>query len=567
MVILIFAGFACLVPPLDYDVIEYHLGAPAYWFREGRISFIRYNVYSNFPFNTEMLYLFSIVLAGGTEIGALVAKCVNLQFGLLAAVAIGLSARRFFGGTAGWVAALTFIVCPWFTRSAVRAYDTLALSLFTFLAVDAFCCYLRSEPNKATRWLLRAGLAAGLAMGTKYPSFLFIWVPLAAGALVRELRITNKGRETKRHLFYAVAVPLLLASPWLIKNLVYTGNPVYPLLGSIIESSEWDAERDAKFVKAHRAHTLGPMALFREAGRQVFIAEGSTPLLLLFLIPLIWRKKENRVVVCFLVYTVFYFICWAYFTHRIGRFLVPAIPGMCVLAGAGFSICKLPAQRFAACVLLGGLFLFHTFEALVLHSSINGIGVALGLESTQDYLLERTRETNFSAKAIYDMNKNIGDSDRVLFIGESETFYCKKNNVLSSTVFDRQRLDEALQIEPGTSALGDFSEERIRKAVKRLTGLGITHIYINWPETYRLQSSYAYEYEGKPMPGYLKCLPLPPSHDDLPPPARFQRFVQYQYGAGLLRPTALGRHLKLVKVFGPEMPSRPPLFALYRLQN
>ncbi len=47
-----------------YDVLEYHLGVPREYFEAGCISYLSHNIYSNFPFNVEMLYLLTMVLHG-----------------------------------------------------------------------------------------------------------------------------------------------------------------------------------------------------------------------------------------------------------------------------------------------------------------------------------------------------------------------------------------------------------------------------------------------------------------------------------------------------------------------
>ena len=52
-------------PPLDYDVLEYHLGAVAQYLRDGRVSFLHENIYAAMPQNGEMLYLLGLVLGGG----------------------------------------------------------------------------------------------------------------------------------------------------------------------------------------------------------------------------------------------------------------------------------------------------------------------------------------------------------------------------------------------------------------------------------------------------------------------------------------------------------------------
>jgi hypothetical protein len=65
-----------LSPPTDFDVREYHLQGPKEWFQQGRISYLRHNVYTSFPFLSEMLPLSAMVLIGDWWEGAL-AQCLS----------------------------------------------------------------------------------------------------------------------------------------------------------------------------------------------------------------------------------------------------------------------------------------------------------------------------------------------------------------------------------------------------------------------------------------------------------------------------------------------------------
>ncbi len=49
-------------PTTDFDVKEYHLGGPKEYFLKGQIEFLPHNVYTSFPFLTEMLSLAAMVL-------------------------------------------------------------------------------------------------------------------------------------------------------------------------------------------------------------------------------------------------------------------------------------------------------------------------------------------------------------------------------------------------------------------------------------------------------------------------------------------------------------------------
>ena len=42
-----------MLPPVDFDVREYHLQAPKEFFQPGRISFLPHNVYANMPLGAE----------------------------------------------------------------------------------------------------------------------------------------------------------------------------------------------------------------------------------------------------------------------------------------------------------------------------------------------------------------------------------------------------------------------------------------------------------------------------------------------------------------------------------
>jgi hypothetical protein len=47
--------FGAMTPSIDFDVKEYHLQGPKEFFQAGRIGFLEHNVYTSFPFLTEML--------------------------------------------------------------------------------------------------------------------------------------------------------------------------------------------------------------------------------------------------------------------------------------------------------------------------------------------------------------------------------------------------------------------------------------------------------------------------------------------------------------------------------
>ena len=46
-----------MLPATDFDVLEYHLQGPKEYFQAGRIHYLPHNIYTNMPFDVEMLHL------------------------------------------------------------------------------------------------------------------------------------------------------------------------------------------------------------------------------------------------------------------------------------------------------------------------------------------------------------------------------------------------------------------------------------------------------------------------------------------------------------------------------
>jgi hypothetical protein len=84
-----------LTPEIQSDALRYHLAAPQEWLKRGRLSYLPYNAFSNFPSNIEMLFLFGLGLAGD-----LLAKGFHFLFLPLTTGAAALITREILGESA-----------------------------------------------------------------------------------------------------------------------------------------------------------------------------------------------------------------------------------------------------------------------------------------------------------------------------------------------------------------------------------------------------------------------------------------------------------------------------------
>ncbi|HID30525.1 MAG TPA: phospholipid carrier-dependent glycosyltransferase, partial [Desulfobacterales bacterium] len=346
-----------------------------------------------------------------------------------------------------------------------RVHITLPLTLYTFLALYGMWRYVTEpelEPERK-KWVWKVALMIGCAMGTKYPAFLFAWVPGVAFILVHGLLMKRPLALTARRLCVIVFVPLILVSPWLIKNAVYTGNPVYPLLGKLFDGPEWDAEREAKFLKAHRAPPVGPLKAVRTCLRQVFRGKGASGLFIIFLLPLFWSRKPRSVLYLLGFICIFLFF-WVYFTHHIERFLVPLIPCICLLAGEGYAACfKEKRCAVLASILVWILVGVHTFQAVLLQTAAGDLRLALSGDA-EGYLKKQLGPAIAPILYLNELNRESRGPGqfKVLFLGEARTFYCSDNYFVAATVFDKHWLDRAMDGAVG-GGVGSLDREVVER--------------------------------------------------------------------------------------------------------
>ncbi len=471
-------------PPTDYDVLEYHLGAPAYWFSTGSIRFIRYNVYSNFPSNAEMLYLFSMALTGSKFAGAMLGKVLNAFVAIAAAGSAWSLGRWLHSRAAGIFAAAALITAGGFFQVATAGYVEPLQVLYTVLAVLATGRFLQ---RGGTGMLLAAGCATGLAMGTKYPAAPFVAVALALAILA----FARGGwrRKVVACLVFTAAATLLYL-PWLVKNVVFTGNPFYPLLYSLFGGAAWSPVQDARWVFAHSPK--GGLA-WEQWARHVFGTFFSddlvTALCFLFAPLVVFARGRSRRVAFAGAFALLYVLLWLAMTHRIERFLLPGIAVLGAVSGVGLFALAPSRVRTLLAALAVGLAALNVFYLGGLYGQALGLDPSVPLFGNYDRFL-KDKLPGYEAWTYLD--GSIGPDSRVLLVGESQTFYLDFP-FSASTVFDYQPLD-AMAKEAG----GDPAATARLVAAARFD-----YVFVNWAEVRRLQDTYAFTAaDGSTVPVY-----------------------------------------------------------------
>jgi hypothetical protein len=352
--------------PNGYDVLEYHLQIPREWYELHRIVPLHHNVFSFFPMNVEMHYLLAMALRAGPWNGMYLAQLMHVAFLALTAVAVyALIAER--SKSMAIVAATAVATVPWFSLLAPVAYDEGGLLLWGTLAIGL---YLREPRNWRSMFL--AGVMAGFACGSKLTA---VPIVLLAVPAIHVMMARFKPAALAGAASYFLA-GCVVFSPWLVKDIAWTGNPVFPEETSLFGRGNWSQTQVDRWVRANhlpRPDQQNLRGRTAAAWDQV-IGDwrfGFVLLPLAVVSAVIARKDRQTVFLVLLLLTLSVF--WLFFTHLQSRFFALAIPISALLIGA------MRPQRAVCCA----------YSIIVVLAGVGGlIAVYVKLSSINDHLFD-----------------------------------------------------------------------------------------------------------------------------------------------------------------------------------
>ncbi|MFH5805348.1 glycosyltransferase family 39 protein [Alienimonas sp. DA493] len=457
------------VPTTEFDAREYHLQGPKEWFQAGRIDRLPHNVYTQMPAGTEMLTLLCMHLCGDWRVGALAGQATLAGFVPLAALAAGCVARRLFGAGCGGFAAAAFLTSPWAVRLALHPYAEGALCAYGTLTLLAVTIAVRRRRLHSVRPALLAGLLAGAAFGCKYPALLLIAAPAGVALLI--------ARRDWRKLAAFAGGFAVFAGPWLLKNLIETGNPVFPLLWGLFGGDGWDAATNARWTAAHSPPGWSPARWPHWVGQPLGLDTFHTSLLIAFA-PLAavagpYRTGPRRAgwLAAALGGLI---LLWYLATHRIDRFWVPLLPVGCVLAGAGLRWATTREEwpvRVAAWTAAGAGVLFNL--AVCVGGIAGEVPFSADPKAAGPWVERRT------APLIAALNSRFGPEDSVILIGEAQVFGAEFQPIYATVWDDPPLADPDEPLPPDVAAIA-----------------------VNWAEIARYRNSYGFA--PRVVPGFLE---------------------------------------------------------------
>lgn len=420
-----------------------------------------------------------MTLRGDAVEAAFMAQFANVALAALfvaSAWAVGRSFSRRAGIVAGVLAAST----PWIAYLSGIAYvETGMLAM----GMCALACLLHcdwSGPH-ASRWALTAGLLAGFACGFKYTAVVLIAAPLAMVPLIE----TGLSRRALKHVTLFTLGAMITFAPWMIRNVVNTHNPVFPLAYSVFgaKSDTWDDELEARWQRAHgptdaesSEKSITQTALDRT------IRDKRIGWSLLVLAACGLAIRPNRRTWALVAMLAIQLAIWLMATHLFARFAVVMLIPLIALAGRAGSFSRTATWKIALCAVLiiGAGWNLYQLSALYYHHThtppegqpINAYGQTIWFTGGQ-----------WPGTAANAAINELSPGNRVMLIGEARTFYLNRPCVYAVT-FNHHPLALAARNDPSPAAIIDW-----------LRANKITHLLVHWAEIHRLRSTYGMDPE------------------------------------------------------------------------
>jgi hypothetical protein len=475
-----------------FDALSYHLQLPREWIAMGRVWPSEHNVYSFLPSYIEAAYMHVALLGGGGILGSNAQAAMSAQ--LLSAymlIASGLVIAELTRATLdrlrldadrglAWLIAMSLTLgTPWLLVVGTLAYNEIAVVL---LGSTALCAAMRMDLAVWKRALI-CGVIVGGACSCK-PTALFLLAPSVGIVLLA-------CSPRKRWLIATTACLVtggITIAPWLIRNELATGNPVFPQMAGVFGGGHWSEAQHAVYVAAHafEGSLADRFAMLvvpdRDGVNHVSRFRGLTNgqwgitvlLGLIGLTVLIAQRRTRAAGVIILLTLGVPIVLWALLTHLQSRFLIPISPILVVLGAVGVTRITNEHARNAVAKVVS---LIAVMTCVVVSLAQNAgspfilldLGPGLSLGAYEPIEGEPWTAT---------LNRVVGEGETVYLLGDATPFYVM-SDVRYNTVYDRWLIEDVIESRPlSPSAWGPLLRER-----------GIDYVVVSFSELRRYAQS------------------------------------------------------------------------------
>lgn len=433
-----------LAPPSVADSLTYHFRIPYDYLRAGKLIYNPFLPY-NTPHLTELYSIFSF--AFNNEISA---HAQFYFFNCILAWAIIAFCKRYFNRLTGLLSAVIFFSLPIITNIKCAGYVEIALVLVTFTALWSLCEGAYADKKDSASWFTLAGSLFGLACGIKYyglismmiVSLFLCWITVRRGF---------RRKNVKYLVCFGISF-LIFASPFYIKNYLFTGNPLFPAFYNMLGGIDWSIERNQLFklmatrYKMPLGHSFwaflkSPWDITMHGILIGGYGTGYGPFYVA-MFPLLFcgifksftiiQKKQ---IVWVFVFSILFWLIWFFGAFQRGRHLLPVFLFLTIVFSAFIvNLFKKRNDRYRWWKYGVAIILFICLGFnMAVHGIFNGqfLKVGLGIEST-DWFLSRKLKYYDDIKWA---NLNLPAEAKVLNYNGAHSYYLKREMAYPSPYF------------------------------------------------------------------------------------------------------------------------------------
>jgi 4-amino-4-deoxy-L-arabinose transferase-like glycosyltransferase len=225
-----------LAPEMSPDGSAYHLPFVAHYLRAHGFTRIDQNPYASLPQGIDLSFLPAISLGGNSA-----ASLVHFLFLIDLPLLMITYGRRFGFPLPAAAAAFLVFASPAFGWDGTSAYVDVAAATILFALFYVLELW---RAGRRTCLLAIIGILAGFCFSAKYSAA--IGIPYALGVMA-----WSEWRGHKpwlRPAFTIGCLAALFVLPWMIKNQIYSGNPLAPFANRLFPNSQLHASLEQPYL-------------------------------------------------------------------------------------------------------------------------------------------------------------------------------------------------------------------------------------------------------------------------------------------------------------------------------
>ena len=475
------------VPPVSKDALIHHLTVPNLYLKHGGIYEIPFMVFSYYPMNLELLYL--IPLYFGNDI---IPKFIHFSFALLTAWLIFDYLRRRTDRIYALLGVIFFLSVPIIVKLSITVYVDLGTIFFSTASLLSMLRWI--ETRFQLKFLIISALFSGLAMGTKYNGLITFFLL----ALFVSFVYSSFGPEKKAGFYISIGqglifslTALLVFSPWMIRDYLWTNNPVFPLFDSLFnpghgtsyESMGLFTVRSLMYHESWWQIALLPVRVFfqgQDGNPQYFDGKLNWALFVLPFFAFYKCRRDPQILMSekriLITYAILFF-SFAFFSSGLRiRYISPIIPPLVILSVLGIKKISEALKDLSGPIYekIGGsvilLIIFFTLwpnatYIIMQYRYVKPFDYLRGTVSRDQYIEGFRREF----PAMRYINDNLPPDARILFIFlGNRGYFCDRQYV-----FDMNRNNK--------SALRQLvlKSHEPKEVLSGLKEMGVTHLLMN----------------------------------------------------------------------------------------